>query len=288
MAEANLIKKADLARAREIDVALTFTESIKKLVEALGITRKIAKQAGTVLKTYKATGTLQSGAVAEGETIPLSKYRTEPISYKEIALLKWRKATSAEAIVEGGYDQAVSMTNDRMVKDIQKTIRTRFFDFLATGGTNAAGDGTLQSGLAAAWGKLQVLFEDDEIEAVYFVNPLDVAGYLGTAQITTQTAFGMTYVENFLGLGTVFMNSSVPEGTIYATAKNNLLLYYVPANGADLNEAFSFTSDETGYVGIHEEPDYTNMTASTTMINGMELMAERLDGVVVGSIVGES
>ena len=164
----------------------------------------------------------------------------------------------------------------------------RFFDFLATGGTNAAGEGTLQSGLAAAWGKLQVLFEDDEIEAVYFVNPLDVAGYLGTAQITTQTAFGMTYVENFLGLGTVFMNSSVPEGTIYATAKNNLLLYYVPANGADLNEAFSFTSDETGYVGIHEEPDYTNMTASTTMINGMELMAERLDGVVVGSIVGES
>ena len=127
MAEANLIKKADLAQAREIQVALTFTESIKKLVEALGITRKIAKQAGTVLKTYKATGTLQSGEVAEGETIPLSKYRTEPISYKEIALLKWRKATSAEAIVEGGYDQAVSMTNDRMVKDIQKTIRTRFF-----------------------------------------------------------------------------------------------------------------------------------------------------------------
>lgn len=285
MAEANLIKKADLAQAREIQVALTFTESIKKLVEALGITRKIAKQAGTVLKTYKAAGTLESGVVAEGETIPLSKYRTEPISYKEITLLKWRKATSAEAIVEGGYDQAVSMTNDRMVKDIQKTIRTRFFDFLGTGGTEAYGDGTLQSGLAAAWGKLQVLFEDDEIEAVYFVNPLDVAGYLGTAQITTQTAFGMTYVENFLGLGTVFMNSSVPEGTIYATAKNNLLLYYVPANGADLNEAFSFTSDETGYVGIHEEPDYTNMTASTTMINGMELMAERLDGVVVGSLV---
>ena len=39
-----------------------------------------------------------------------------------------------------------------------------------------------------------------------------------------------------------------------------------------------------GYIGIHEEPDYTNMTASDTVINGMTLFAERLDGVVVGTI----
>ena len=65
-----LIKKADLARVREIDFTLMFTESLRKLTEALGVTRKVAKQAGTVLKTYKATGTLEDGAVAEGETIP--------------------------------------------------------------------------------------------------------------------------------------------------------------------------------------------------------------------------
>jgi hypothetical protein len=82
----------------------------------------------------------------------------------------------------------------------------------------------------------------------------------------------------------VFFNSSVPQGKIYATAKQNLVVYYVPVNGADLNEAFSFTSDETGLIGIHEEPDYTNMTASDTVINGMVLFAERIDGVVVSSI----
>jgi hypothetical protein len=97
----------------------------------------------------------------------------------------------------------------------------------------------------------------------------------------------MSYIENFLGLGTVFMNSSVPQGKFYATAKENLVLYYVPVNGADLNEAFSFTSDETGYIGIHEEPDYTNMTSSDTVVNGMALFAERIDGVVVGTISGE-
>lgn len=278
-----LIEKADLARVREIDFTLMFTESLRKLTEALGVTRKVAKQAGTVLKTYKATGALEDGAVAEGETIPLSKYTTEAVNYGEISLKKWRKATSAEAIIERGYDQAVGMTTDRMLKDVQKAIRKDFFTFLGTGTGTATGAG-LQAALAQTWGKLQTLFEDDDIQAVHFINPLDIADYLATATITTQTAFGMTYIEDFLGMGKVFMNSSVPKGTIYSTAQDNLVLYYVPVNGADLNEAFSFTSDETGYIGIHEEPDYTNMTASDTVVNGMTLFAERLDGVVKTTI----
>ena len=282
-AENNLIKKADLARAREIEFTYNFSEGVRKLMEALGITRKIAKQAGTVLKAYKATGTLENGAVAEGDTIPLSKYKTEPVSFGEITLKKWRKATSAEAIVERGYDQAVEMTTDRMLRDVQKAIRADLFNFLATGTGEASGT-DFQAVLAQAWGQLQVKYEDDAIQAVYFVNPLDIADYLSTAQITTQTAFGMTYVEDFLGLGTVIMNASVTKGKIYATAKENIVLYYIPVNGADLGEAFDFTTDETGYIGIHETPDYTNMTASDTVVNGMVFFAERIDGVVVGTI----
>lgn len=283
MAETNLIKKEDLARAREIDFAYRFGESIKKLMEALGVTRKIPKQAGTVLKAYKATGTLQDGAVAEGETIPLSKYITEPVALAEIVLKKWRKATSAEAIVERGYNQAVVMTKEAMLKDVQKGIRKDFFDFLATGKGKAEGS-TFQAALANSWGQLQVLFEDDEIQSVYFMNPLDVADYLATANISLQNAFGMTYVKDFLGLGTVIFNSSVPKGKIFATAADNLVLYYIPVNGADLNEAFDFTSDSTGLIGVHESPDYTNMTASDTVVSGIALFAERIDGVVVATI----
>lgn len=282
-AEENLIKKADLVRAREIEFVTLFEESIKKLVEALGVTRKIPKQAGYTLKAYKATGTLQPGTVAEGDLIPLSKYQTEAVSYAEIVLKKWRKATSAEAIIEKGYDQAVQMTTDRMLKDVQKGIRTDFFTFLATGTGEATG-ATFQAALAQAWGQLQVLFEDDSIEAIYFMNPLDVADYLATAQITTQTAFGMTYVENFLGLGTVIFDSKVPQGTIYATAKDNIVLYYVPVNGADLGNAFSFTADQTGFIGIHEEADYKHMTAEDTVMSGVVLFAERLDGIVKSTI----
>lgn len=284
-AETNLIKSADLVKVREIEFTYSFGESIKKLVEALGVTRKIPMVAGTVLKAYKATGTLQDGSVAEGELIPLSKYVTEAVSFDEIELKKWRKATSAEAIMKKGYNQAVVETTDRMLKDVQKGVRKSFFDFLATG-TGVASGATFQAALAQAWGQLQVLFEDDEIGSVYFMNPLDIADYLATANITMQNAFGMNYVEDFLGLGTVIFNSSVPKGKVYATAKDNVILYYVPVNGADLGEAFSFTSDELGLIGIHETPDYDNMTAKDTVVSGVLLFAERLDGIVVASITG--
>ena len=284
--ESNVITKTQMAKIREVDFVSQFAHSsLNKLIEVLGVTRKIAKQSGTTLKAYKATGTLQDGNVAEGDLIPLSKYVTEPVAFEEIKIKKWRKATSAEAIVEKGYAQAITMTTDAMLKDVQKGVRKTFFDFLATG-TGAASGATFQATLAQAWGQLQVLFEDDEIGAVYFMNPLDVADYLATANISLQNAFGMTYVENFLGLGTVIFNSSVPQGKIYATAKDNIVLYYVPVNGADLNEAFSFTSDATGLIGIHEAPDYTNMTASDTVVSGLVLFAERIDGIVVGTIAG--
>lgn len=282
-AEANLIKKEDLAKAREIEFAYRFNDGIKKLMEAIGTTRMIAKQAGTQLKAYKATGTLQNGEVAEGDLIPLSKYVTEPVTFRDITLKKWRKATSAEAIVEKGYGQAVTMTKEAMLKDIQKGIKADFFEFLATG-TGTASGATFQAALANAWGQLQTLFEDTDVTAVYFMNPLDVAAYLGTANVTMQTAFGMTYIENFLGLGRVILNSAVPKGKIYATAADNVVLYYIPVNGADLDEAFSFTSDATGLIGIHETPDYTNMTASDTVVSGLVLFAERIDGIVVASI----
>lgn len=286
MAETNLITQEDLARVRMIDFNLMFNGSLTKMAEALGITRKIAVQDGAVLKQLKVTGTLESGVVAEGELIPLSKYKTEEITVGEVKLNKWRKSTSAEAILKGGYDQAVSATTDKMLKDIQKTIRTSLFTFMGTGTGTAEGTG-LQASLANAWGKLATLFEDDAVDTVYFVNPLDVADYLGSATITMQTAFGMSYIENFLGLGTVMLNSSVPQGKFYATAKDNIIMYYVNVNTSELGRVFSLTTDETGYIGINEYPDKDTATVDDLVMSGVTFFPERIDGIVVGTISGE-
>lgn len=281
--DAKTVKAADLAKVRDVDFTERFSKGIDTLMAMLGVTRKQEKRAGEVLKVYKATGTLESGVVAEGEVIPLSKYQTTYEAIGEAVLNKWRKVTTAEAISSKGYGQAVNDTNDKMLKDIQKGVRTSFVNFLATGTGTAAGVG-LQATLAQAWGQLQVLFEDTSVQSVYFMNPLDVADYLGGAQISTQTAFGMSYIENFLGLGTVILASDVPKGKLYATAAENIVLYYIPVTSADMAQAFDLTSDATGLIGIHTGPTYDNLSAETVAASGVGLFAEKLDGIVVGTI----
>ena len=283
--ENNTIMQADLARVRVADFNLQFTGNLQKLTEALGVTRKIAVQEGAALKMLKVVGTLESGNVAEGDLIPLSHYETEETPVGEVKLNKWRKATTAEAILKGGYDQAVGATTDKMVKDIQKTIRGDLFTFMATG-TGTAEGATMQAALANGWGNLSVLFEDDAVETVFFLNPMDVSDYLGTAQIEMQTLFGMNYIKNFLGLGDVFLNSNVPEGKFYATAKENIVLYYVNVGAGDIKSAFGLTTDETGYIGINEYPDKDTARVVDLVMSGVTFFPERQDGIVVGTIAG--
>ena len=281
--DAKTVKSADLAKVRDVDFTERFSTGIGKLMEMLGVTRKIEKRAGEVLKVYKVTGTLENGTVAEGEVIPLSKYNTTYEAIGTAELKKWRKVTTAEAISEKGYGQAVNDTNNKMLKDIQKGIRSNFVSFLATGTGQATGVG-LQATLAQVWGQLQVLFEDTSIESIYFMNPLDIADYLASAQITTQTAFGMSYVENFLGMGTVILSSDIPKGKVYGTASENVVLYYIPVTSADMAMAFELTSDATGLIGIHTGPTYNNLSAETVAASGVGLFAEKLDGIVIGTI----
>lgn len=279
----NTTKAADLAKVRDVDFTERFSAGIETLMKMLGVTRKIEKKAGEVLKVYKVDGTLQDGTVAEGEIIPLSKFNTTYESIGEATLKKWRKETTAESISEKGYGQAVNDTNAKMLRLIQNGIRSKFISFLATGTGKAEGIG-LQATLAKTWGQMQVLFEDTAIEVVHFINPLDIADYLATAQISTQTAFGFTYIENFLGLGNVILAADVPKGKVYTTAAENIVCYYINVAGSDMAQAFALTSDATGLVGIHTGAVYNNLTAETVAASGVGLFAEKLGGIVVGTI----
>lgn len=283
-AENNLIKNSDLATVRQVDFVSQFGYNIKKLMELLGVMRLIPKEAGTMLKRHTVVGTLEDGTVAEGDIIPLSKYTTVDTPLKEIELKKWRKATSAEAIIDKGYEQAVDETNDKMLQDIQSKIRTGIIGSLTIDGQPTASGSNTQSALADAWGKLANIFENDAVETVYFLNPTDIASYLATGQITVQNQFGFKYVEDFLGLGTVILNSGITAGTFKATAKQNMVGYYVRANDSDLAKAFDFVSDETGLIAVHEYADYDRLTADSTFLSGIEIFADNEAGVIAGTI----
>ena len=286
-AEENLIGKSQMSKVREVDFAQRFAHgSLKKLLEVLGVTRKLPMQEGTTLYVYTTSGTLQSGAVAEGEVIPLSQYQRDKSAVGTMTLEKWRKATSAEAIMKSGYEEAVAETDEKLLKDIQKTVRTKFFSLLngtITSSTSVTGLG-LQAALAAAWAQLQVLFEDDTASAVYFLNPLDVGDYLASAQITVQNAFGMNYIEDFLGLGTVILSSQVTAGTFVATAKENIVLYYLTMNG-DIAGKFGLTVDDLGLIGIKTDiPTNDRAQLETLVMSGVTFFIEYAAGVVKGTI----
>lgn len=284
----NLTNAEAMKRVREVDFVQQFTHgSLAKLIEVLGVTRKIPMMEGTTMYVYSMTGSLvNSGAVDEGDVIPLSKISQTKTAVGEITLKKWRKAVSAEAIKKSGYQTAVVETDAKLLSLVQQGIRSDLFSFLngtITGSTAVAGNG-LQAALAAAWGQLQVKFEDDTAEAVYFVNPLDMADYLGGATITMQTAFGMNYIENFLGLGTVILSSQITQGTFVATAKQNLILYYLTMNG-DVADAFKLTADELGYIGINS--GYQNNERAqieSLVMDGIQFLVEYAGGVVKGTI----
>lgn len=279
----NTILTTDFAKAQSIDFVNRFNSGIEKLQELLGITRKTPLSTGAIIKTYASTVTLADGAVAEGDLIPLSKVEQTLANTYELTYNKYRKAVTLEAIQRSGFDEAVTETDSKLLKKVQSDIRTSFANFLATGTSTASGD-TLQAAVANAWGRLQVLFEDDAAgDVIILANPMDVSAYLGAATISTQNIFGMTYFTAFTDVK-LLTNASVPQGTFYATVADNINIAYPLISGGEINKAFNFTTDETGLIGITHTTDNTRVNYETTILTGLTIYAERLDGVVVGTI----
>ena len=122
-----------------------------------------------------------------------------------------------------------------------------------------------------------------DVNPIFFVNPQDVADYLGSAQVTMQTAFGFTYIENFLGLGTVIVSPQVEAKKPVATAKENLNGAYVPVSG-DVGQTFNLTSDSTGLIGMTHAIKTDNASIDTLVLSCVKFYPEFADGVFKATI----
>ena len=278
-------------RAREIDFVTSFGKNMKALLDIMGITRMIKKANGTVLKTKKASGTLQSGDIGEGEEIPMSQYHVEETPFDTIKIEKYRKGVSLEAISEKGYDAAVEMTDAEFKADLQNVILNKFYTKLKMGAL-VGHEATWQMAIAMSIGRVKDKFEKMKRTATgvaVWVNTLDVYKYVGAAEITMQTAFGMNYIKNFLGADILFVSSQIPENTVIATPLNNLIAYYVdPADSEFVKAGLAYTTDsETGFIGFHAQGTYERAISDMFAIMGVRLFAEYLDAIAYIA-VGES
>lgn len=279
--EANLT--TDLGAALSVDFSEQFGQRFNSLAELLGVQRMLPMANGTLIKTYTSSVTLDGTTVAPGDIIPLSKVVLEDGPSQELVWDKKRKAVPMEDIQKYGFERAISLTDAKLLNEVQKGIRTKLLAQLATG-TGASTGAGLQEVMAQNWAAVANIFDEDDVQSISFINPFDAADYLGKADITTQTAFGMTYVENFLNNRIVFMHGEVPKGTVYTTADQNLVAAFANMSGGEIGKAFDFVTDNTGLIGVTHDIDKKRLTAETITAYGIVLFAERLDGVVVGTI----
>ena len=207
-----------MVRAREIDFVTSFAKNMQALLDIMGISRMIRKENGSALKVRTASGTLESGDVAPGEEIPLSQYTVQDKVVGTIKIKKYRKGVPLEAIAEKGYAAAVDQTDQEFRSDLRNVILGNFYDVLNSGSL-AGHETTWQMAVSMAIGRVKDKFKKMHKAATgvaVFVNTLDVYSYLGGAQITVQTAFGMDYVENYLGADIMFFSSEIPQGRVIA------------------------------------------------------------------------
>lgn len=288
-AEPNVITTQQITvNPREVDFVTSFGSDLTALTDVLGIVRPIEKPNGTQLVSYVATGELQSGDVAEGDVIPLSQYSVAPVPYQPISLKKYRKAVTAEAVLQYGAANAVDRTDAEFQADLRGEVQAKFYNFLLTGQLTGE-ESTLQMAIAMAIGRIRDAFgkmHKSVTRTAVFVNTIDMFAYLGATQITTQTAFGMTYVENFLGADLVFYSSEIPQGRVIATPVDNIVAYYVNPANSELQEiGLRYTVDDVvPYIGYAADGNYIRAQGESYAIMGLTLFAEYLNAIAVITI----
>lgn len=291
MAQENLTKSANIAvTPREVDFVTRFGNTWEALRQIMGIMRPIRKENGTVLKSKSATIVLQDGKVGEGENIPYSQATVTETPYGTITLEKYAKAVSVEAVAEHGAEAAIDMTDEAFLNELQGNVLDRFYAYIATGKLTDT-QATFQAAIAMAIGNVKDKFKKmrkNGSKVVVWVNTLDAYAYLGAAELTIQSQFGIDYIKNFMGAEVVILSSEIERGKVIATPVDNIVLYYVdPSNSGFQKLGLNYVVDgETNLIGFHAGGNYNTAVGESFALMGLTLFAEYIDAIAVVTIQG--
>ncbi len=291
MAEPNITMTTDLqVEARRIDFVSSFAKTWQALTQIMGVTRPIKKAPGTVLKSYKAELTLEDGNIGEGEKIPFSKATVTEVAHADLTIEKYGKAITIEDVDQYGPEVAIEKTDEAFRNELLNKILGEFYDFALTG-TLKENATDFQMGVALAIGSVKNKFKSlrlDGSRVVLYVNTMDAYKYLGAANLTIQSEFGIEYVKNFMGAETMILaaEEDIPAGTILAIPVNNIIDYYAdPSNSGFARMGLRYTVDSKApMLGFATEGDYSTATGNSWAIMGHKLWAEYLDAIAVVTV----
>lgn len=276
--------------AREIDFVSRFGRNVEALRNVLGISRPIKKQNGTRLASYVYDITLESGAVDPGCVIPYSKYSITESLMADVSVEKYAKAVPIEDVKTYGAEVAIQKSDDAFLTKLQNLVTSKFYTHLldttyALTGTYS----TFQMAVSMAIGKVKAKFQEldrDVTDVAVFVNTLDLYEYLGGASISTQTVFGMDYIQNFLGAKIMFVTNKITQGKVVAIPVENIDMYFVdPADSDYAKLGLVYTTDGvTNLIGFHAQGNYSTAVGESFALLGMTLWNDVANGVAVITI----
>lgn len=276
--------------AREVDFVTRFNDNWDALRNIMGIMRPIRKAPGTSLISYTADVALEAGDVGAGEVIPYSKATITQATKDDLSIKKYAKAVPIEDVDKYGAEIAVEKSDDAFLTKLQNVVLGNFYTFLNTGSLTGTA-ATWQAALAKAQGEVLNKFAGmakDVTSVVGFANILDAYDYLGAADISVQTQFGLNYVKDFMGYSTLFLlpttvsgNNAIARNTVIATPVENIDLYYAdPGDSEFARLGLNYTvQGETNLIGFHAQGNYSTAVGESYAIMGMKLWAEYLDGI---------
>ena len=278
---------ANAVTAREVDFVSRFGQNWEALQEMLGIMNPVRKTPGTTLVSYTASIALEDGDVDPGNVIPYSKATVQQFAKADVDLAKYAKAVPIEDVNKYGARIAVEKTDEAFLNELQSVVLDDFYDFL-TDDTSATTETvtTFQMGVATAIGTVKDKFKKlrkNASDIVVFVNTMDAYKYLGAAELTVQTSFGIDYIQNFMGARTVILSSDIETGTVIATPSDNIVLYYVDPGDSDFARlGLDYTvQGETNLIGFHANGNYSTAVGESFALMGMKLWAEYADGIAI-------
>lgn len=302
----NTILTSDTVEAILQEYQARYNADYDRLEEVVGLFGVETVNAGTALYKYTVTGALDNSApdatapekgssgtgYQEGDFIKRSHYAVTKTPIGEAEWVPYAIQVTAQAILKGGIENSLLRAVNKAHKQIRGDVVSKMFNFFATFATPTkaspdAGDPdwSLQEMLAYTEGTLLDTLEsnnESDTDIIHFVNRADAYQHLAGADITTQELFGLTYLENFLGVSKVFLTNKVAAGTMYATPVANIRVYGTDY-GTLAQTDLVYTSDDLGLTGFAYAPDYDYASAIAYLVRSMTIMPEVADFIVKGS-----
>jgi hypothetical protein len=239
---------------------------------------------------YASAGSSSGKTYVEGDEITLSHFKVEKVPVGEVNFMPYRLLVTAQAIQRGGLQNAYYRVVEKARKQMRGDAVADMFGWLndfagATATAPESGTWNLQQLLAHTDEKLLNTMEsanESDLDIVHFVNRSDAYGYLADATITMQDVFGLTYLENFLGIERVFLTNKVTAGTVVATPASNIHIYAVDY-GTINRTGLDYQVDDFGMVGIAYAPERDHAGIGVYPVRSMTIIPEKDAFVVRGA-----